>query len=349
MKIAQLAPLQERIPPRGYGGIERVVCDLCEGLTKRGHQVTLFASGDSKTKARLVSVYPRSIRTDKKVKKPFTLEFLNITNVFEKADKFDIIHNHTGELGIMLSRFSKTPVVTTLHGIFTPENKRVFRKYKNMPFVSISFNQRKGMPQLNYVATVYNGINVEDFKLDLHPKNYLLFLGRCSPLKGAHIAIEVAKQCKMKLIMASKIDKIDMDYYNEKIRSHINGKQIQFFGELENDQRVNLFKDAKATLFPITWEEPFGLVMTESMATGTPVIANRRGSVPEVIKNGKTGFIVNNINQMTKAVAKISQIDRKTCRKHVQDNFDIKHMLDGYEKVYRELVKKGRSAEIASR
>jgi glycosyltransferase involved in cell wall biosynthesis len=339
MKIAQIAPLQERVPPQGYGGIERVVADLCDGLIKRGHEVALFASGDSKTKVHLVSVYPRAIRTDKKVRKPFTLEFLNIVNAFEKAEKFDIIHNHTGELGIMLCNFIKTPIVTTLHGIFTPENKRVFRRYKNMPFVSISNNQRKGMPSLNYIATVYNGIDVNDFKLDLRPKNYLLFLGRCSPLKGAHIAIEVAKRCKMKLIMASKIDKVDIDYYEQKVKPHIDGKNIQFFGELAETQRVNLFKDAKATLFPITWEEPFGLVMTESMATGTPVIAFKMGAVPEVIKNGKTGFIVNNINQMTKAVAKISQIDRKACRRYVQNNFDIKHMLDGYERVYKKITK----------
>ncbi len=339
MKIAQLAPLQERIPPRGYGGIERVVYDLCQGLTKRGHEVTLFASGDSKTKAQLVSVYPHSIRTDKKIKRPFTLEFLNITNAFQKADKFDVIHNHTGELGIMQSKFFKTPVVTTLHGIFTPENKRVFGRYKKMPYVSISNNQRKGMPSLNYAATVYNGIEISDFKLDLKPKNYLLFLGRCAALKGPDLAIKVAKECGMKLILASKIDRCDMDFYEEKVKPYIDGKQIQFFGELTHPQRVDLFKDAKATLFPITWEEPFGLVMTESMATGTPVIATRRGSVPEVIKNGKTGFVVDNVKQMVKAVGKISKISRKACRKHVEDNFDIEQMLDGYEKVYKKLIK----------
>lgn len=340
LKIAQLAPLWEQVPPKTYGGIERVVSDLTENLVSLGHNVTLFASGDSETKAKLDVTYPRAIRLDPKVKASTPIELLHACRVFERAGEFDIIHNHMGHLGIPFSGFVKTPVLTTMHSIFPPEHSMLFRHFKSQPYVSISNNQRGGLPELNYVATVYNGINMNLYKFNPKPKNYLLFMGRSSPLKGPHLAIAVAKKVGMKLILASKVDPGDREYHRKYVQPHIDGKQIVFKGELNDAQRVSLYENAFATLFPIQWREPFGLVMTESMACGTPVVALRNGSVPEVIKSGKTGFICRNVQEMAKSVSKINTISREACRKHVDENFSVSQMIDGYLRVYEKLIKK---------
>lgn len=339
LRIAQLSPLWEQVPPKTYGGIERVVSDLTENLVKQGHKVTLFASGDSRTKAKLDATWPRAIRLDPKVKEPVPLQLLHASRVFERANEFDIIHNHTGYIGLTYSGFVKTPVLSTLHGIFTPEQSMIFKKYGKNPFVSISNNQRGGLRGLNYIDTVYNGISPDLYEFNAKPKDYLLFMGRSSWLKGPHLAIKIAKKVGMKLILASKVDPGDMEYHKKFVEPHINGKDIVFKGELNDRQRVDLYKNAYATLFPIQWREPFGLVMTESMCCGTPVLAIKNGSVPEVIKDKKTGLVCKDENEIIKRFKEVEKISREECRTHVVENFSVDQMVNGYLKVYEKIVK----------
>lgn len=339
MKIAMLAPLVVRVPPQNYGGIERVVYDLTEGLVKDKYDVTLFASGNSKTSAKLDSIWPLSIRDDKKVKTPIPLLLYHSANCFEKAENFDLIHNHIGHLGLSFSRLVKTPLVTTLHGIMPYDYKPIFKAYKDLPYISISNNQRKQLPELNYVATIYNGTDTKLYSFNPKPKDYLLFMGRSSPEKGPQYAIDIAERCKTKLIMALRVNPEDEVFYKKEVEPRLKkAKYVELLGSIPDDERVKLYQNALATLFPIEWEEPFGLVMTESMACGTPVIATKIGSVPEVILDGRTGFICKTIKEMVKAVSKISKISRQACREHVVNNFSIEKMIKNYEKVYDKII-----------
>jgi len=340
MKIAMLAPLIVRVPPQNYGGIERVVYDLTEGLVKDHYQVTLFASGNSQTSASLDAIHPRSLREDKKVQNPLPLLLYHSANCFEKADRFDLIHNHVGHLGLPFARLIQKPVVTTLHGIIPPDFQPLFRAYKDLPYVSISNQQRKQLPELNYVATVYNGTDTELYAFNPKPKNYLLFMGRCSPQKGPEIAIDIAETCRMKLIMALRVNPEDEDFYRQEVAPRLKkAKYVELLGAIPDRLRIKLYQNALATLFPIQWEEPFGLVMTESMSCGTPVIATKRGSVPEVILDGKTGFVCENKKAMIKAVKKISLLSRQACRQQVVENFSLQRMIKGYQEVYAKVMK----------
>jgi glycosyltransferase involved in cell wall biosynthesis len=340
MRIAQICPLWERVPPPAYGGTELVVSLLTDELVRRGHEVTLFASGDSITLANLESVYPRAMRLDPSVKEPAIYEMLQLSQVYERADEFDIIHSHMGCAALPYTRLVKTPTVHTMHGIFTPDNEKMFVHAKNQPYVSISDSQRESRLGLNYVATVYNGIDVDSYKFHEKPQEppYLAFLGRLSPEKGAHIAIEIAQRLGFQLKMAGKIDVVDVDYYEEQIKPHIDGEQIQFLGEANHTQKNALMGGAIATLFPITWREPFGLVMVESMASGTPVIAMELGSTREVIVHGETGFLCNSVDECVESVKQIHHISRLTCRQHIERNFSVSRMVDGYEAVYQQLI-----------
>ncbi|KOP25626.1 glycosyl transferase [Hapalosiphon sp. MRB220] len=340
MRIAQVAPLWERVPPPGYGGTELVVGLLTDELVRRGHEVTLFASGDSLTLANLVSVHPRALRLDKSIKEYSIYEMLELSQVYQSADEFDIIHSHMGCNALPYVNLVKTPTVHTLHGIFTPDNEKLFVHAKNQPYVSISHSQREARLGLNYAATVYNGIDVSSHQFHAEPEEppYLAFLGRISPEKGTHIAIQIAKEAGWRLKMAGKIDVVDQEYFEKEVKPLIDGKQIEYLGEANHVQKNALMGGAVATLFTITWREPFGLVMVESMAAGTPVIAMNMGSVPEVIVHGKTGFICNNITECADAVSKVEKIDRYACREHVENNFSVQKMVDGYEAVYREIV-----------
>ncbi len=339
MRIAQIAPLWERVPPPAYGGIELVVGSLTDELVKRGHQVTLFASGDSISLAKLVSVHPRALRLDPTIKDYSVYDILNLTSVYERAEEFDIIHAHTGYGALAYANLVKTPTVHTLHGIFTPDNEKIFRFAKNQPYISISNAQRESRLELNYVATVYNGIDVSSYEFHAQPEDspYLAFLGRISPEKGAHLAIEIAKQAGWCLKIAGKIDVVDVEYFEKEIKPQIDGKQIQYLGEANHVQKNALMGGAVATLFPITWREPFGLVMVESMAAGTPVIAMKLGSTVEVINHGKTGFLCNNIQECINAIDRVTELDRYACRQHVENNFSIQQMTDGYEAVYQQV------------
>lgn len=340
MRVAIIAPLWERIPPEGYGGIEIYIYDLVEGLIKKGIDVTLFASKDSQTKAHLEPICPRGLRTDYLVKNPQAYYSLMMGRVFSKADKFDIIHNHTDHNALPYSQFIDVPMVTHLHGPFVPERVKVYKEYNNTYFISISKNQQQQQPKLNYVANIYHGIPVEKFEFNDKPGDHLVWLGRISPQKDTRGAIEVARRTGRKLILAGKIDKVDEEYYEEEVRPYIDGEQIHYIGELGFADKIGFLKDAWCMLMPLTWQEPFGLVMIEALACGTPVIASNMGSVPEIIQDGKTGFIVSSISQMIKKVDEISKISRRACRKYVEKNFTQEKMISEHIKAYKEVIKR---------
>lgn len=340
MKIAQVSPQWERVPPPAYGGIELVVGLLTDELVRRGHEVTLFASGDSISLAKLVSVHPHALRLDPTIKEPAIYEMLLLASVYEQAENFDIIHSHVGLGALVYANLVKTPTVHTLHGIFTPDNEKIFKYGKKQPYISISNSQKEPRLGLNYVDTVYNGIDVSSYEFYPQPNepSYLAFLGRMSPEKGPHLAIEIAKKTGRKLKIAGKVDLIDLEYFDQKIKPHIDGNQIEYLGEANHLQKNALMGGAYATLFPITWREPFGLVMVESMASGTPVIAMRMGSAEEVIVDGETGFLCNNVAECINSLDKIGNLNRYACRQYVDKNFSVQHMTDGYEAVYRQLI-----------
>jgi glycosyltransferase involved in cell wall biosynthesis len=340
MRIAQIAPLLERVPPPAYGGIELVVGLLTDELVRRGHEVTLFASGDSISLAKLVSVHPRALRLDPDVKEHNIYEMLQLGFVYERAEEFDIIHSHVCCPALPYANLIKTPTVHTLHGIFTPDNAKMFQYAKHQPFVSISDAQRELRLGLNYVSTVYNGIDVNSYQFHPHPDNppYLAFLGRISPEKGTHLAIAIAKQTGWHLKIAGKVDVVDIEYFEQEVKPHIDGQQIEYLGEANHVQKNALMGGAVATLFPITWREPFGLVMVESMASGTPVIAMKLGSTVEVVKHGKTGFLCSNVADFISALDQVNELDRYVCRDYVQNNFSLQRMTDGYEAVYQQIL-----------
>lgn len=340
MKIAQIAPLWERVPPPAYGGTELIVGLLTEELVRRGHEVTLFASGDSITSAELVSIHPQALRLDPTVKDYGVYDLLNLCRVYEQADQFDIIHSHVGCSALPYANLVKTPTVHTLHGIFTPDNEKLFIHAKKQPFVSISHSQREVRLNLNCVSTVYNGIDPNRYTYHPQPDNppYLAFLGRMSLEKGPHLAIEIAKRTGLPLKMAGKVDPVDREFFATQVKPHIDGKQIEYLGEATHEDKSPLLGGAIATLFPITWREPFGLVMVESMIVGTPVIAMNMGSVPEVMEHGTSGFICDTVDECVAAVSKIPHLSRQTCRDYVLENFSAKRMADGYEAVYMQLL-----------
>jgi len=338
MRIAQVAPLRERVPPPSYGGIELVVSHLTDELVSRGHEVTLFASGDSQTLAKLEAVCEKALRLDPNVSNYDAYELLELSQVYQRAAEFDLIHSHNGVLALASSALVTTPTVHTLHNSFNQDVAKIYTHHYKQPYVSISDAQRK--IDLNYVRTVYNGIDETSYSFIAEPENpqYLAFLGRLSPEKGPHHAIAVAKQTGWCLKMAGKIDEVDTEFFEQEIAPHIDGKQIQYLGEVTHDEKAEVLGNAFATLFPITWQEPFGLVMIESMATGTPVIATNMGSVPEVISHGVTGFICQSHEEMASMIPKVMEVSRHDCRKYVENKFTISKMVDGYEAVYRQIL-----------
>lgn len=342
MRIAQVASLWERVPPPAYGGAELVVSLLTDELVRRGHEVTLFASGDSISLAKLESVHSRALRLDSTIKEHNIYEMLQLSRVYEQASQFDIIHSHMGCTAVPYTGLVKTPTVHTLHGIFTPDNEKLFAYAKDQPYVSISNDQREERLGLNYVATVYNGVALDTYKFHAQPQNppYLAFLGRISPEKGTHLAIAIAKQAGWHLKLGGKVDRVDVEYYEQEVKPHIDGEQIEFLGEVNHVQKNALMGGAAATLFPITWREPFGLVMIESMASGTPVIGMSLGSAPEIIVHGKTGFLCHSVEECVEAIAPATRLNRVDCREHIAANFSVKRMADGYESVYQQILEK---------
>jgi len=345
LKIAQVAPLWFPIPPEKYGGTEWIIYNLCEGLTKKGHQVTLFASGDSKVPCKLVSFYPKGLIKSGISWHDQTYNLLNLSEAFKRAGQFDIIHSHIDLWEVYFAPLVKTPVLHTIHNPLYSSQKidsRLFvlNHFKNNNFVSISNSQRKlSRAKLNFVATIYNGIRIEEFKFNPEPGDHFVWSARVDKYKGIENAIEIAKQAKVKLVLAGRLDSNQKEYFNKKIKPRL-GKQIKFIGEYPSSQKADFFGRARALLYPIEWHEPFGLNMAEAMACGTPVIAFKMGSVPEVVKNGKTGFVVKNIKEAVGAVKKIDKIKREDCRKWVEKNFTSQIMVSNYEKLYYRLLKK---------
>jgi len=337
MRIAQIAPLWERVPPFRYGGTELIVSLLTEELVQRGHEVTLFASGDSITTAHLKSVHDRALRLDENIKEPGLYEQMSLAQIYHQAHHFDIIHSHVGYAALPYCGFVKTPTVHTMHGIFTPDNEKIFRQFAWQPYISISEAQREPRLGLNYIHTVYNGIDLEVYPFQAEPDKptYLAFVGRLSPEKGPEEAIKIARATGLPLKMAGKVDPVDRAYYQEKLKPLIDGEQIQYLGEVSHEEKAKLLGGATVTLFPITWREPFGLVMIESMSTGTPVVAMALGSVPEVIAHGKAGYICRTLEEMIQAVPEAMKLNRQTCRDYVLHRFSVKSMVNEYERAYQ--------------
>ncbi len=352
MKIAILSTPWIAVPPKGYGGIEKVVYHLAEGLVKRGHEVMLFATGDSETSARLEYEFKKALGNHWTIKSNpyFFLRHLHKFFKLIKKERFDVIHNNAQYIPQFFCDLQDTPFIHTLHGAFYKSLKapsgyiadkiETLKRFKNHPYVSISNHQRTALPELNYVATVYNGIDPKEFKLGDGKGGYLAWLGRITYNKGVDIAIKVAYKAGIPLKIAAFVDKVDMDYYKEKILPLIKKTKTEMIGEIKDpEEKTEFLGKAIATLFPIRWHEPFGLVMIESMASGTPVIAFNKGSVPEVIEHGKTGFIVNTEEEMLQAIKKISIIDRKYCHKYTIEKFSVDRMVDGYIEAYRIVLK----------
>jgi len=344
LKIAQIAPLWFSIPPKKYGGIERIVSYLTEELVRRGHDVTLFASGDSKTKAKLVSVINQGLISQGVPWHDWWWNNFNFAFAFEKAKEFDIIHDHWNILGANFQKLVKTPVLHTLHNI--PKNTdhrwRIFDYYKkDINAVFISKSEKRNCPiKFKRDWVVYNGIDLSQFKFNLNPKNHFIWIARVSKAKGIENAILAAEKTGIELLLAGQIQPMMKDYFKTKIKPRLT-KKIRYLGELSQKELSDFYGQAKACLYPIEWEEPFGLIMAESQACGTPVIAFDRGSAREVIKDGKTGFVVKNIEEMIKAIKKIDKIDRRECRRWVEEKFTIERMVSDYEKLFYQIIRKG--------
>lgn len=347
MKIAILAPPYLPIPPALYGGTERIVSLLTEVLVARGHDVTLFGSGDSTTNAKLVSIFPKALGNSGLGKGDTQKPLAHYEACYSRASEFDLIHSHGQYLSLLGAEGLKTPVVFTLHGSYypgetTPEKRAMLTRHKNFNYISISNNQRGAIPDLRYVATVYNALNTSAYPyVPQNKSEYLLWVGRISLKKGAWEAIQTAKKVGMRLEMAAAIDPIDRAYFEGQIKPYIDGDGVVYHGEVGSAAMVELYGGASAVLFPISWHEPFGLVMIESMACGTPVVAYNCGSVPEIIENGETGYVVDpseGIDGLADAIQKIGTIDRASCRARVEKYFSSPVMVEGYEKAYQKVL-----------
>lgn len=339
MKIAQISPLHETVPPKLYGGTERIVHYLTEELVRRGNEVTLFASGDSITRGRLVANVDTSLRLNENFADPLAHHIVQMQEVIERAGEFDILHFHTDYLHFPFSSQLNIPCVTTLHGrLDLADLQYVYRKFPAQNVVSISDYQRVPLPEANYVATVYHGLPRDLHRVGKGDGGYLAFLGRISPEKGVDNAINIAIASKTPLKIAAKVDKVDQQFFEEHIRPLLDHPLIEFIGEINEVQKTDFLGRASAVLFPINWPEPFGLVMIEAMACGTPVIAFRNGSVSEVIDEGKSGLIVNTVDEAVKAVEKIPLFSRTTVRKVFERRFTASRMAEAYQRLYASLV-----------
>lgn len=351
MRIAQVAPLIERVPPIYYGGTERVVSWLTEELVRLGHDVTLFASGDSETSAELVPCSERALRLDPNVRDVLPHNVLLLEKIRQRVDEFDLIHFHIDFTYFPMLRHIANRTLSTLHGrLDIPDLVPLYQEFSEMPLVSISNNQRLPMPPVNWQATIYHGQPIDDLPFEENPSlDYVAFLGRVSPEKRPDRAIEIAVKAGQPLRMASKIDKVDQEYFDESIKPMIDANRnlVDFTGEFEIDKKRTFVGNAKAMLFPIDWPEPFGLVMIESMSCGTPVIGFRCGSVPEVIDDGVTGFIVDTVDEAVEALQRVDQLDRRKIRERFVERFSDKRMAADYVTVYERMLANHRSVEIA--
>jgi len=340
MKILQIAPLWERVPPPGYGGTEAVASALTDGLVQMGHEVVLSASGDSQTLAQLHSVYPRSLRTAEGLRDGTPYDWVHAAEAVALSREFDIVHNHAGEPVMALARFTDVPMLTTMHCLITPDTRFVWGHYDGY-YNTVSRAQAKTVPPMErprYAGAVYNAIDVASFTFSDKKDDYLLCLNRIAPEKGTHLAIEAARKAARKLIIAGKVDRADREYYEASVKPLIDGRQIVFLGEADHVTKRELYAKAACVLMPICWEEPFGLVLVEAMASGTPVIAFPRGAAPELVLDGETGFLVPDVDAMVEAIGRIDTIDPVRCRSHVASNFDVPVMVACYLRVYGQIL-----------
>jgi glycosyltransferase involved in cell wall biosynthesis len=353
MRIAQIAPIVERLPPKKYGGTERVIYHLTEELVKKGHEVTLFATGDTQTSARLISVVPRSLREmpgEKDIYGFNVHSLLNMGLAYSMQDQFDVIHDHNAHMGLPAANIAQTPVVMTWHGPYDADLTRYFSLLRKPHLVSISNSQARLAPTLDFMGTVYNGLPMEAYPFGAKSKGYLLYVGRIDPEKGVHHAMDAAVRLNKKLVIAAKLDDSVPHlkrYYEEEIEPRLKAhpKLLSWIGEVDEAERNKLMTGALCLLHAVTWPEPFGLTLIEAMACGAPVVAFGLGAIPELVQNGVTGFVVENVEEMVEAVKRIGTIDRAACRAHALKNFSAKRMADGYEEVYRRAIAMKQSSQ----
>jgi glycosyltransferase involved in cell wall biosynthesis len=339
MKIAQVSPLMEAVPPKLYGGTERIVSYLTDQLVDMGHDVTLFASGDSVTKAKLAAVWPCALRLDPTVRDYLAPHIVMLEQVAERADEFDIIHLHNDYLGFPILQRADVPFIATLHGrLDVAELGAIYRLFGDVPVVSISDAQREPLPQAGYIGTVLHGLPERMLLPGFGGGGYLAFIGRISPEKAPDAAIRIAAAAGMPLKIAAKVDNADRQYFAEHIEPLLSASHVEFIGEIGDDRKAEFLGNAAGLLFPIAWPEPFGLVMIEAMACGTPVIAFRNGSVPEVIDDGVTGFIVEDEDAAAAAVRKLRSLDRARIRHVFEERFTARRMAEDYLNVYRRVI-----------
>jgi glycosyltransferase involved in cell wall biosynthesis len=339
MRIAQVAPLTEAIPPKLYGGTERVVSWLTEELVALGHDVTLFASGDSQTKARLEPVWPRALRLDGKVRDPMALHMAMLEHVYQRADQFDILHFHLDYFPFSLFSRNATPFITTLHGrLDLPEHQVVFDVFNRAPVISISDAQRQPVPNAHWIDTIYHGLPADLLQPRPAKPGYLAVLGRIAPEKAVDRAIHIARRAGMPLKIAAKVDPVDRQYYEHEIRPLLELPGIEYIGEISDAQKSDFLGGAVGLLMPIDWPEPFGLVMIEAMACGTPILAYPGGSVPEIVEDGLTGFIVNNEAEAVDAVRRLPELSRPRIRARFEERFTARRMAMDYLSVYRRMA-----------
>ncbi|HLH10340.1 MAG TPA: glycosyltransferase family 4 protein [Methylovirgula sp.] len=340
MRIAQVAPLFEAVPPKLYGGTERVISWLTEELVALGHQVTLFASGDSVTSAKLEAMWPRALRLDGSVREPTALHIAMLEQVFRRASEFDLIHFHLDHLPFSMASRLGTPCVTTLHGrLDLPELQPVFATFPDVALVSISDAQRRPAPNAPWIASIHHGMPKNLLTPRPVEPSYLAFLGRIAPEKRLDRAINIAARSGLPLKIAAKVDEADRDYFEENIRQRLASDDIEYIGEIDDGRKSEFLSGAYALLVPIDWPEPFGLVMIEAMACGTPVIAFNRGSVPEVVEDGVTGFIVEDETSALGAVRRLPQLSRALIRQRFEERFTSRRMASEYLNVYAGLIK----------
>jgi glycosyltransferase involved in cell wall biosynthesis len=342
MRIAQVAPLYESVPPRLYGGTERVVSWLTEELVRRGHEVTLFASGDSTTRARLVATCPRGLRLDVAARDPLMAHVAELGAVADRLHEFDVVHAHIDYPAFLLGRLAGVPFVHTLHGRLDLSGQReTFAAFPHAALVSISDHQRSPLAGLglNWRATVHHGLPLDAIPVATGSGRggYLAFLGRISHEKGPVDAIAVAHEVGIPLRIAAKVDPSDREYYEQEVRPLIDGTFVQFVGEVDDEEKWKFLGEARCLLFPIDWPEPFGITLIEAMASGTPVVARPRGAVPEIVVDGETGWLGETVRELADAVRRVDRIDRTRCRAAVAERFSVAAMTDGYERVYRAL------------
>jgi glycosyltransferase involved in cell wall biosynthesis len=340
MRIAQIAPLFEAVPPKLYGGTERVVFALTEELVAMGHDVTLFASGDSITSAKLDAIWPHALRLDPTIKDWVSTYFRMLELVYRRAHEFDVLHFHIDYFPFSLFSRQPTPFLTTIHGrLDLPEFGEVYRLFPDVPLISISDSQRRPLPDLGWVATVLHGMPANLLTPQPVAQEYFAFLGRISPEKGIESAIRIATRCGVKLKVAAKVDNADREYYETSVKPLLTNDNVEFIGEINDQQKPAFLSGAKALLFPIDWPEPFGLVMIEAMACGCPVIARRRGSVPEVMDDGVTGFIFETEDEAVAALGKLDTIDRAGVRRQFEKRWTARRMAQDYLGIYEQLIR----------